>query len=111
VMLCSSSYAVSVGPAGARSATCGLELRLFHTGPRFLAERAKKDGYFERTQGTAVNVCHKCWLILIFNMSKTWRSMLRRVRGEEHLLLREYFPRGDCIDTAFLLTLFLNSPR
>ena len=26
--------------------------------------------------------------------------MLRRVRGEEHLLLRQYFPRGDCIDTA-----------
>ena len=77
-----------------------IELRLFHTGPRFLAERAKKDGYFERTQGTAVNVCHKCWLILIFNMSKTWRSMLRRVRGEEHLLLRQYFPGGDCIDTA-----------
>ena len=33
-------------------------------------------------------------------MSKTWRSMLRRVRGEEHLLLRQYFPRGDCMDTA-----------
>jgi hypothetical protein len=42
----------------------------------------------------------KCWLILIFSMSKTWRSMLRRVRGEEHLLLRQYFPGGDCIDTA-----------
>jgi hypothetical protein len=26
--------------------------------------------------------------------------MLRRVRGEEHLLLRQYFPRGNCIDTA-----------
>ena len=44
--------------------------------------------------------CRRCWLILVFNMSKTWRSMLRRVRGEEHLLLRQYFPRGNCIDTA-----------
>jgi len=26
--------------------------------------------------------------------------MLRRVRGEEHLLLRQYFLRGNCIDTA-----------
>jgi len=26
--------------------------------------------------------------------------MLRRVRGEEHLLLRQYFPRGNCTDTA-----------
>jgi hypothetical protein len=26
--------------------------------------------------------------------------MLRRLRGEEHLLLRQYFPRGNCIDTA-----------
>ena len=26
--------------------------------------------------------------------------MLLRVRGEEHLLRRQYFPRGNCIDTA-----------
>ena len=26
--------------------------------------------------------------------------MLGGMRGEEHLLLRKYFPRGDCIDTA-----------
>jgi hypothetical protein len=37
--------------------------------------------------------------------------MLRRVRGEEHLLLRQYFPRGNCIELPFVLTLFLYSPR
>ena len=37
--------------------------------------------------------------------------MLRRVRGEEHLLLRQYFPRGNCIDTAICTYLFLYSPR
>jgi hypothetical protein len=35
--------------------------------------------------------CRKRWLLLVFNMSKSWRSMLRRMRGEEHLLLRQYF--------------------
>jgi len=43
------------------------------------------------TQRTPVNVCHKRWLILIFNISKTRRSVLRNVRGEEHLLLRQHF--------------------
>jgi hypothetical protein len=48
---------------------------------------------------------HRCMpanagVIHVLNMSKTCRSMLRRVRGEEHLLLRQQLPRGNCIDTA-----------
>ena len=44
--------------------------------------------------------------------------MLRRARGEEHLLLRQYFLRGNCIDTAIftyslplLAALSRRSPR
>jgi hypothetical protein len=43
------------------------------------------------TQGTPVNVCRKRWLILVFNMSTRWRSVLGNLGGEEHLLLRHHF--------------------
>jgi hypothetical protein len=54
--------------------------------------------------------CRERWLILVFNMSKRWRSVLRSVRGEEHLLLRQYFS----VATAYChlhFTLFPYSPR
>jgi hypothetical protein len=50
--------------------------------------------------GSMTQGCRKCWLTLVFNMSKTSRSMLRRLRGEEHLLLHQYLLCGNCIDTA-----------
>ena len=77
-----------------------IELRLFRTGPSVFGETRYKGQLVPTTQGTPANVCRNRWLILIFNMSKTWRSMLGGMSGEEHLLLRKYFPRGDCIDTA-----------
>jgi hypothetical protein len=55
--------------------------------------------------------CRKCWLILVFNMSKTWGSVLRDVRGEEHLLLRQSFRAATASILPFALTLFLYSPR
>jgi hypothetical protein len=59
-----------------------IELRLFHTSPRFLAKRVRKDSYAPMTQGTPVNVCRNRWLILIFNMSRRRISMLRDVCEE-----------------------------
>jgi hypothetical protein len=55
--------------------------------------------------------CRKCWLVHAINMSKSWRSVLRRVRGEEHLLLRQYFRAASASILPFVLTLFLYSPR
>ena len=62
------------------------------------------------TQGN-VNVCHNRWLILIFDMSKTRRSVLRHSRGEEHLLLRQYFHAATASILRFAITLFPYSPR
>ena len=59
-----------------------IELRLFHTSPRFLAKRVRKDSLFPMTQGTPVNVCRNRWLILIFNMSRRRISVLRDVCEE-----------------------------
>jgi len=57
------------------------------------------------TQGTLVNVCRKRWQILIFDMSKRRRSVPRNVRGEAHLLPRQYAATASILPLHLLSSL------